>query len=172
MHNLPSTQLCKTPKINRVCLYVLKSFRLYDIIIQNLNVCRYVCTQCFPKRRRFIPTMSKKIIALVLCLACAFPLFSACKHEEGYVGPIINMLIGFFMGLSSGAGVVISQYYGAKRQEEVERTVHTAIVMTLVIGVLFTFLGIGMIPYMLRLMKTPDEILPLAALYLRIYFLA
>ena len=37
--------------------------------------------------------MSKKIIALVLCLACAFPLFSACKHEEGYVGPIINMYL-------------------------------------------------------------------------------
>ena len=88
----------------------------------------------------------------------------------GTVGPIINMLIGFFMGLSSGAGVVISQYYGAKRQEEVERTVHTAIVMTLVIGVLFTFLGIGMIPYMLRLMKTPDNVFPESTAYLTIYF--
>ena len=49
----------------------------------------------------------------------------------GTVGPIVNMLIGFFMGLSSGAGVVISQYYGARRHEEVRQTVHTAIVMTL-----------------------------------------
>ena len=64
----------------------------------------------------------------------------------GTVGPIVNMLIGFFMGLSSGAGVVISQYYGAKRHEEVQQTVHTAIVMTLVMGVLFTFLGLGMTP--------------------------
>ncbi len=88
----------------------------------------------------------------------------------GTVGPIINMLIGFFMGLSSGAGVVISQYYGAKRYEEVEKTVHTAIVMTLVIGVLFTFLGLGMIPYMLKLMKTPENVLPESTAYLTIYF--
>ena len=56
----------------------------------------------------------------------------------GSVGPIINMLIGFFMGLSSGAGVVISQYYGAKRYDDVQRSVHTAIAMTLVLGVVFT----------------------------------
>ena len=88
----------------------------------------------------------------------------------GTVGPIINMLIGFFMGLSSGAGVVISQYYGARREKEVSQTVHTAIVMTLVLGVAFTFLGLGMIPYMLRLMKTPAEVLPESTAYLTIYF--
>ena len=64
----------------------------------------------------------------------------------GTVGPIINMLIGFFMGLSSGAGVVISQYYGARRYEEVHDTVHTAIVMTLILGVTFTGIGLFMIP--------------------------
>ena len=88
----------------------------------------------------------------------------------GTVGPIINMLIGFFMGLSSGAGVVISQYYGAKKYEDVEKTVHTAIVMTLIIGVAFTFLGLGMIPYMLRLMKTPENVMPESTAYLTIYF--
>ena len=88
----------------------------------------------------------------------------------GTVGPIINMLIGFFMGLSSGAGVVISQYYGARKYDEVEKTVHTAIVMTLVIGVAFTFLGLGLIPYMLRLMKTPPEVFPESTAYLTIYF--
>ena len=88
----------------------------------------------------------------------------------GTVGPIINMLIGFFMGLSSGAGVVISQYYGARRYEEVQKTVHTAIVMTLVIGVVFTGVGIAMIPYMLQLMKTPTEVIPESTAYLTIYF--
>ena len=73
----------------------------------------------------------------------------------GTVGPVINMLIGFFMGLSSGAGVVISQYYGAKRYEDVEKTVHTAVVMTLILGILFTFVGLGMTPLMLELMNTP-----------------
>lgn len=88
----------------------------------------------------------------------------------GTVGPIINMLIGFFMGLSSGAGVVISQYYGAKREDDVSRAVHTSILMTLVLGVVFTFIGLGMTPFMLRLMKTPEEVLPESTAYLTIYF--
>ena len=88
----------------------------------------------------------------------------------GTVGPIINMLIGFFMGLSAGAGVVISQYYGAKREEDVSRAVHTSVVMTLIIGAVFTFIGIGMTPFMLRLMKTPPEVLPESTAYLTIYF--
>ena len=88
----------------------------------------------------------------------------------GTVGPVINMLIGFFMGLSSGAGVVISQYYGARRYQEVHDTVHTAIVMTLVMGVAFTGIGLAMIPYMLRLMNTPANVLPESTAYLRIYF--
>ena len=88
----------------------------------------------------------------------------------GTVGPVVNMLIGFFMGLSSGAGVVISQYYGARRHQEVQQTVHTAIVMTLVMGVAFTGIGLGMIPYMLRLMNTPANVLPESTAYLTIYF--
>jgi len=88
----------------------------------------------------------------------------------GSVGPIINMLIGFFMGLSSGAGVVISQYYGARRHEDVQKAVHTSIVMTLVIGVVFTGIGIAMTPFMLQLMKTPANVLPESTAYLTIYF--
>ena len=88
----------------------------------------------------------------------------------GTVGPIVNMLIGFFLGLSSGAGVVISQYYGAKKYDEVQQTVHTAIVMTLIAGVAFTFVGLGMTPFMLQLMKTPADVLPESTAYLSIYF--
>ena len=88
----------------------------------------------------------------------------------GTVGPIVNMLIGFFLGLSSGAGVVISQNYGAKRFDEVEKAVHTAVVMTLILGIAFTFLGVGMTPFMLQLMKTPDNVLPESTAYLTIYF--
>ncbi len=88
----------------------------------------------------------------------------------GSVGPIVNMLIGFFMGLSSGAGVVISQYYGAQKHDKVSEAVHTAILMTLILGVLFTFLGLFMTPYMLQLMKTPENVLPESAAYLTIYF--
>lgn len=88
----------------------------------------------------------------------------------GSVGPIINMLIGFFLGLSSGAGVVISQYYGARKYDKVSETVHTSIVMTLVMGVVFTFVGIWMTPYMLQFMKTPESVLPESTAYLTIYF--
>ena len=88
----------------------------------------------------------------------------------GTVGPIVNMLIGFFMGLSSGAGVVISQYYGAKRFDKVHDTVHTAILMTLILGVLFTGIGISMIPFALEMMKMPLEVIPEATAYLTIYF--
>ena len=88
----------------------------------------------------------------------------------GTIGPVINMLIGFFMGLSSGAGVVISQYYGAGRRDEVQRTVHTAILMTAIFGVLFTGIGLAMTPFMLKLMKTPTDVLPESTAYLQIYF--
>ena len=88
----------------------------------------------------------------------------------GTVGPIINMLIGFFMGLSSGAGVVISQYYGAHRPEKVRDTVHTAMVLTLVLCAAFTALGLALIPAMLDLMNTPAEVLPESTAYLSIYF--
>ena len=57
----------------------------------------------------------------------------------GSVGPIINSLIGFFMGLSTGAGVIISQYYGAKADEKVSRTVSTTLVMTFILSIVFTF---------------------------------
>ena len=88
----------------------------------------------------------------------------------GSVAPIVNMLIGFFMGLSSGAGVVISQYYGAKLYDKVSQTVHTAAVVTLIVGVAFTGIGLGLAPTLLRFMNTPPEVMPESTAYLSIYF--
>ena len=88
----------------------------------------------------------------------------------GSVGPIVNMLIGFFLGLSSGAGVVISQYYGAKKHDKVSHAVHTAILMTLVMGIAFSGIGLAVTPLMLDLMKTPENVLPESTAYLTIYF--
>ncbi len=88
----------------------------------------------------------------------------------GTVGPIMNTLIGTFMGLSAGAGVVISQYYGAKQYDSVQDTVHTALTLTLILGGVFTAVGIIMTPYMLGWMNTPESVRPEATLYLRIYF--
>ena len=88
----------------------------------------------------------------------------------GSVGPIINSLIGFFMGLSTGAGVIISQYYGAKTDEKVSRTVSTTLVMTFFLSIVFTILGIFITPYMLRMMSTPNDVIRESATYLKIYF--
>ncbi len=88
----------------------------------------------------------------------------------GSVGPIINMLIGIFLGLSSGAGVVVSQFYGAKQYDKVHKAVHTSITLTFIMAVIFTILGITMTPFMLQLMKMPPEVIPEAKTYLTIYF--
>ncbi len=88
----------------------------------------------------------------------------------GCTGPIINTLIGIFGGLAAGAGVVISQYYGAKDREKLRRAVQTTIALTLSMCVALTALGVAMTPFMLRLMATPEDVLGPASTYLRIYF--
>lgn len=89
----------------------------------------------------------------------------------GSVAPIINILIGFFLGLSSGAGVVISQYFGAKNEEGVRRAAHTSIAITLVMGVFITIAGVLFTPLMVELMLGKDgSVYPYAKTYLIIYF--
>ena len=88
----------------------------------------------------------------------------------GCTGPIINALIGIFVGLAGGAGVVISQYYGAKDREKLHAAVQTTVSLTLLMCVLLTALGVLFTPFMLRLMDTPDDVFMEAAEYLRIYF--
>ena len=88
----------------------------------------------------------------------------------GSVTPIINVLIGLFTGLSTGAGAVISRFYGARQRDQVGRAVHTAVAMTLILGVVFTVVGISFTPFMLKLTKMPANVAPEATTYLRIYF--
>lgn len=88
----------------------------------------------------------------------------------GTVSPIINMLIGLFTGLAGGAGVVISQYFGAHRDDKVSDAVHTSIVITVLMSVVFTAIGIVATPFMLRLMDQPPEVIPESTAYLTIYF--
>lgn len=88
----------------------------------------------------------------------------------GAVTPVINMLIGSFMGLASGAGVVISQYYGAGHEDTVQDVVHTSIVLTLILGVLFTAAGLVLIPVMINILNLHDNAVAEASTYLRIYF--
>lgn len=89
----------------------------------------------------------------------------------GSTTSICNTLVKFFNGVSIGASVIISQNYGAKDDEKLYKSVQTTMALTFVCGALFTVLGYFMTPYMLRLMATPEDVLPLSSQYLRIYFL-
>lgn len=88
----------------------------------------------------------------------------------GSTGSLINLLTNLFLGLSVGANVMVARHYGAKQQEELSEAIHTAMTLAIIAGLFLTVIGICFTEGILRLMSTPDEILPLAALYLRIYF--
>ena len=88
----------------------------------------------------------------------------------GGVGQVLNLLIGFFMGLAAGTEVIIARYFGAKDMDKVSKAVHTAMVMNLWITVFITTAGIAIIPFVLDLMKAPQEVRPYASTYLSIYF--
>lgn len=85
--------------------------------------------------------------------------------------PLINMLIGFFMGVATGAGVIISRYYGGNKTEELQKTVHTFVAFTLIFGIFMMIFGLVMTPTFLRWMGTPDDVFDMAVVYLQIYFL-
>ncbi|MFG6357110.1 MAG: MATE family efflux transporter [Acetatifactor sp.] len=95
----------------------------------------------------------------------------ALSAVGGGTGTVINLLVGFFVGLASGATVIISQYYGAKRGEMVGYAVHTAIAFSLVGGLVMTVCGLLSAPWILQAMDTPEDVLEPATLYIRIYFL-
>lgn len=89
----------------------------------------------------------------------------------GSTGTLINLLVGFFVGLSSGATVIISQFYGGGREKRVSEAVHTAIAFSLACGVGLMVIGIAASPIALRAMGTPDDIMQYSLSYIRIYFL-
>ncbi len=89
----------------------------------------------------------------------------------GSTSSLINLLTNVFMGLSVGANVLIARYYGAKQEKEVSETVHTAILLSFLSGILLTFIGVGFAETFLRLMGTPENVLSLSVLYIRIYFI-
>ena len=88
----------------------------------------------------------------------------------GSTGSLINLVGGFFIGVSSGATVVLSQFFGARDRSGVSKALHTGVVLAAVLGLVTTALGICAGPFVLRLIKTPESCLGDATLYARIYF--
>ena len=85
-------------------------------------------------------------------------------------GNLIFLLIGFFSGLALGAGVVIARYIGARDRVNTEIAVHTTVAMGLVASLIMTMIGMGLAPIILKLMNTPEQVLPASIAYFRIYF--
>ena len=88
----------------------------------------------------------------------------------GASGPILSLINGFFLGVSTGATVIMSQYCGACDREGISRALHTGIALALTLGILIMVLGVGMAPRILRLIGTPESCLEDASRYCRILF--
>ena len=89
----------------------------------------------------------------------------------GGTGTAINLLIGFFTGLSSGATVIISQFYGAKDYKDTNKAIHTAMLIAILGGIIILAVGILFTRPILELIGTPEDVIGLAEEYMRIYFL-
>lgn len=89
----------------------------------------------------------------------------------GSTGTLVNLLVGFFVGVASGASVIIAQLFGARKAEDVSRAVHTTIALAVTAGAVLTAFGLTFAEDILHLMGTPDEVMVYAAPYLSIYFM-
>lgn len=89
----------------------------------------------------------------------------------GAGGQLVSVVVGFSVGFSTGASVVVARYFGARNQKQIQKTVHTALTVGALGGLLLTVLCEVLVPPVLRLIHTPDSVFGEAVLYLRLYFL-
>ena len=122
-----------------------------------------------------IPLMCSSILQLLFNAADIVVVGKfAGDNSLGAVGStssLINLLVNLFMGLSVGANVLAARDYGGNKEDELSKTVHTAMMLSIISGIILTFVGVIFSKQILIMMKSPDEILPLAAIYLKIYFI-
>ena len=96
---------------------------------------------------------------------------STALGAVGSTSILVSLFTGFLIGLSGGINVLVARFYGARHAKDVEKTVHSAAVISLIAGVALLFIGLLGSPFMLRLLNTKEDLLPGAILYLRVYFL-
>ena len=89
----------------------------------------------------------------------------------GSTGSLVNLFLNVFLGLSMGAGVMVARHIGERDEKTVHECVHTAMLMSVICGFFIGAVGFFASPLMLRLMAVPEDVIDLASLYLRIYFL-
>ena len=88
----------------------------------------------------------------------------------GSTTAITNLLVNFFIGLSVGTGVTVAHGIGSRRENVVHNTVHTALPVALLAGALLTVVGVCFSETFLKMMGTPENVLKLSAVYMKIYF--
>ena len=129
----------------------------------------------FGKVWRFaLPLMLSSMLQLLYNAADTIVVGRAVGHTAlaavGSTGPMVNMIVNLFMGLSVGASVVVAQNYGAGRRRDVSETVHTAMLISVIGGVIVGIVGFATCRPLLLLMGTPETVIEQAVLYVRIYF--
>ncbi len=129
-----------------------------------------------PKMLRFaLPLMLSSVLQLLFNAADVAVVGKYagddCLAAVGSTSSLINLLTNLFLGLSIGANVLSAKYYAAKETGRVQKVVHTAVTVSLLSGLVLTVIGVCFAPFFLELMGSPDGVLELASVYLRIYFL-
>lgn len=122
-----------------------------------------------------LPIMAMNVLQLMFNAADLIVIGRFSGKESlaavGATGSIINLIVNLFMGLSVGTSVIVAQDYGAGRPEEVKKSVHTSIAVSMIAGIIVMVLGLLLCNPLLIIMGTPMDIIDLSAVYMRIYFL-
>lgn len=95
----------------------------------------------------------------------------AALAAVGTSGPLLNLLLLLFMGISTGAGIMVSQYFGARRTEDLNKTIGTCLTLTLIASIIIMIVGPLVTPPLMSLLNTPPEVYDMAVDYLTIFFL-
>ena len=122
-----------------------------------------------------IPVMLSGMLQLLFNAADVMVIGQNCGSVSlaavGSNGAVINLIVNLFLGISIGTNVMVARAVGRQHRDRVFRSVHTAILLSLILGLITGVFGAVTAPRLLHLISVPDDVLPLASLYLRIYFI-
>lgn len=122
-----------------------------------------------------VPIMLSSILQLLFNAVDMIVVGRFCGSSSlaavGSTGSLTNLIINLFLGLSVGAGIMISQAVGAGQKKEIDRVLHTAVLSSIIIGVFLAIIGIVLCRPLLKLMSTPQDVIDKATIYMRIIFL-
>ena len=115
-----------------------------------------------------IGNLAQQLYATVDSIVVGHYVGDGALAAVGASGPIINMLIVLFVGIATGAGIMVSQYFGAKQQEQLSKTMGNCVTLTFLAGTLMTIVGVLLTRPVMALLNTPDDIYEMACTYMMI----